>query len=41
MARGRERSDSKATLGDQTVVPESETNFGGTGNVASFSPLMN
>ena len=39
MARRRERSE--ATFGDQAVVPESETNLGGTGKVASFSSLMN
>lgn len=40
MARRRERSE--ATFGDQVpvvVVPESETNLGGTGKVASFSSL--
>lgn len=38
-ARGRERSEATSSLGDQVVVPESETNFGGTGNVASFHLL--
>ena len=34
------RRSSEAAFGDQAVVPENETNFGGTGNVASFSSLM-
>lgn len=34
VARGRVRSE--ASSGDRVVVPESETNFGGTGKVASF-----
>ena len=34
VARGRGRSEA-STSGDQAVVPESETNFGGTGNVAA------
>ena len=33
MARGRVRSE--ASSGDRVVIPESETNFGGTGKVAS------